>query len=50
MLGQVSRLRLRAIPVGVDAPMHDGSRMKQLKNVFILTPLEANLIVKDLQP
>ncbi len=36
-------------PVGVDAPVHGCSCMKQLKDVLILTPLEADLIVQHLR-
>ena len=38
------------LPVGVHPPVHVGPSMEQLKNVFVLAPLEANLVVQNLQP
>ena len=33
------------VPVSVNSPVHARSCMKKLKDVFILAPLEADLIV-----
>ncbi len=41
--------RPKQSPVGVDASVHGCSCMKQLKDVLILTPLEADLIVQHLR-
>ncbi len=37
------------LPVSVHTSVHCGSCLEQLKDVLILTPLEADLIVQHLQ-
>lgn len=37
-------------PVGVNPSVHIGPGMEQLEYVLVLAPLEANLIVQNLQP
>ena len=36
------------VPMCVDAPVHAGPRMEQLIDIFVLAPLETDLIVQNL--